>query len=135
MGMAPPDVSITPDGAYALVRNDGQQSLGLFSLADGKRTDIPLPGRICALCDVFDALMSERPYKRPWSLSETLAEIRAQSGRQFDPDLVEVFADVAALLSAELYPERTERVRHPDDAAPIGRRMVSDAETTVRVSS
>ena len=98
-------------------------------------TEIPLPGRICALCDVFDALMSERPYKRPWSLSETLAEIRAQSGRQFDPDLVEVFTDIASQLCADLYPERTERVGHPDDAAPIGGRMASEAETTVRVTS
>ncbi len=98
-------------------------------------TDIPLPGRICALCDVFDALMSERPYKRPWSLSETLAEIRAQRGRQFDPDLVEVFADIASQLCADLYPERTERIRHAGDAAPIGGRMASEAETTVRVGS
>ncbi|MFO0761498.1 MAG: hypothetical protein U0359_33775 [Byssovorax sp.] len=37
------DVSITPDGAYALVRRDGEQSISIFSLADGTRTDIPLP--------------------------------------------------------------------------------------------
>ena len=65
----------------------------------------------------------------------TLAEIRAQSGRQFDPDLVEVFADVASQLCAELYPERTERARHADDATPVGGGMASEAETTVRVSS
>lgn len=45
MGTVPPDVSITPDGAYAIVRSEGQMSLGLFSLADGKRTDIPLPSQ------------------------------------------------------------------------------------------
>lgn len=37
------DVAITPDGSYALVRRDGQASIGIFSLADGSRTDVTLP--------------------------------------------------------------------------------------------
>jgi len=49
------------------------------------RDDIPIEGRITAVCDVFDALMSRRHYKAAWSLEDTLAELRAQSGRQFDP--------------------------------------------------
>jgi putative two-component system response regulator len=53
--------------------------------------DIPLAGRICSICDVFDALVSPRPYKNPWPVADALAEIAAQSGRQFDPHLVEVF--------------------------------------------
>ncbi|MGH2945649.1 MAG: CHASE2 domain-containing protein [Solirubrobacteraceae bacterium] len=53
--------------------------------------EIPLAGRICAIADVYDALTSERPYKRAWSPEEALAEIRDQAGRQFDPALVEVF--------------------------------------------
>ena len=50
--------------------------------------DIPLAGRICAVCDVYDALTSERPYKAAWTVEEALEEIRDQSGRHFDPKLV-----------------------------------------------
>ena len=59
-------------------------------------TDIPLVGRITSVCDVFDALVSKRPYKDGWSTEDALAEIRAQAGRQFDPELVELFLDVVA---------------------------------------
>ncbi len=53
--------------------------------------EIPLPGRIAAVCDVFDALITERPYKRAWSLEEARAEITAQRGRHFDPAVVDAF--------------------------------------------
>lgn len=53
--------------------------------------DIPLVGRIVSLCDVFDALMSERPYKPAWPFEQAIAEIEAQAGRQFDPELVPLF--------------------------------------------
>jgi putative two-component system response regulator len=53
--------------------------------------DIPLVGRIVAVADVFDALTHERPYKHAWSTEEALAEIKKQSGRQFDPHVVEAF--------------------------------------------
>ena len=52
---------------------------------------IPLAGRICAICDVFDALVSDRPYKAAWPVDEALEEIRRQSGRQFDPRLTALF--------------------------------------------
>jgi putative two-component system response regulator len=55
------------------------------------RHDIPLPGRIVAIADVFDALISERPYKRPWPLDEALAEVGAQRGRHFDPAVTDAF--------------------------------------------
>jgi putative two-component system response regulator len=64
---------------------------------------IPLVGRICAICDVFDALLSERPYKRPWPLEDVLEELRAQAGRHFDPELVERFVDIAPSLHEELH--------------------------------
>jgi putative two-component system response regulator len=56
-----------------------------------KDYDIPLAARICALCDVFDALMSRRPYKEPWTLEDTLREIDRRIGTHFDPDLVKAF--------------------------------------------
>ena len=56
--------------------------------------DIPLPGRICAICDVFDALTSERPYKRAWTVDEAMTEIRAGAGKHFDPALIPVFEGV-----------------------------------------
>ena len=54
-------------------------------------TEIPLSGRIVALADVYDALLSSRPYKKPWPQEEVLEYIRAQRGKQFDPDIVNAF--------------------------------------------
>lgn len=60
----------------------------------GKRgKDIPLSGRIVALADVFDALMSPRPYKKAWTLEMTLDLIVDEVGEHFDPHLVEVFME------------------------------------------
>ena len=53
--------------------------------------DIPLFGRIVAVADVFDALTSERPYKKPWALEEAADYLRAQRGLHFDPQCVDVF--------------------------------------------
>ncbi|WP_374602476.1 two-component system response regulator [Niveibacterium sp.] len=52
---------------------------------------IPIEGRVVAIADVFDALMSVRPYKPAMSLDEALAYIRGQSGRHFDPAVVAAF--------------------------------------------
>jgi CHASE2 domain-containing sensor protein len=52
---------------------------------------IPLVGRICAVCDVFDALLSPRPYKEPWPLQDALDELRRERGRHFDPAVVDAF--------------------------------------------
>ncbi len=52
---------------------------------------IPLVGRIVAVCDVYDALISARPYKAAWSIDEALTEIRRLAGTKFDPAVVEAF--------------------------------------------
>jgi putative two-component system response regulator len=52
---------------------------------------IPLAGRIVAVADVFDALTHERPYKDAWPVDDAIAEIKRQSGRQFDPRVVDAF--------------------------------------------
>jgi hypothetical protein len=63
-----------------------------------KGEEIPLVGRICAVCDVFDALGSRRPYKEPWAPSRVLQEIARGSGSHFDPVLVEAFLGIAEQL-------------------------------------
>ena len=59
---------------------------------------IPIAGRIVAICDVFDALRSRRPYKSAWTLDDALHEIATQGGRHFDPDLVALFVPLAREL-------------------------------------
>jgi putative two-component system response regulator len=56
--------------------------------------EIALTGRIVAVADVFDALTHERPYKKAWPVEQALTEIKSQSGRQFDPRVVDAFLDV-----------------------------------------
>lgn len=53
--------------------------------------EIPIEGRITAICDVFDALLSKRPYKEAWSLNDTLALMSKETGVHFDPQLLSVF--------------------------------------------
>jgi diguanylate cyclase (GGDEF)-like protein len=55
---------------------------------------IPLLARVFAVCDVYDALLSPRPYKRAWTPAEALDEISAQSGKHFDPAVVRAFLEV-----------------------------------------
>ncbi|MEW6428313.1 MAG: HD domain-containing phosphohydrolase [Thermodesulfobacteriota bacterium] len=52
---------------------------------------IPMAGRITAICDVFDALTSERPYKKAWPVETAVEEIQRGRGSHFDPFLVDVF--------------------------------------------
>lgn len=56
-------------------------------------TNTPIEGRIVGLVDVYDALRSERPYKKPYSMEKTTAIIRNSSGKHFDPQLVNAFFD------------------------------------------
>ena len=55
--------------------------------------DIPLYGRICAVADVFDALTSERPYKRAYSNDEAVRILRESNGKHFDPQIIELFLE------------------------------------------
>jgi len=52
-----------------------------------KGNEISIEGRICAIVDVFDALMSERPYKKAWPLEKALTLIDEEAGKHFDPNL------------------------------------------------
>jgi HD-GYP domain-containing protein (c-di-GMP phosphodiesterase class II) len=64
--------------------------------------EIPLAGRIVAICDVFDALRSRRPYKDSWSFDQVLTELAAQRGRHFDPRLTDLFLALATELGPDL---------------------------------
>ncbi len=68
---------------------------------------IPLSGRISAICDVYDALTSKRPYKKAWSQDDAANFIRGQSGKKFDPVLVEAFLNVLPDVNAlrDQYPD------------------------------
>ena len=55
---------------------------------------IPLLGRIMALVDVYDALLSERPYKKPFTTEEAISIIMENAGKQFDQSIVDVFYSV-----------------------------------------
>lgn len=55
---------------------------------------IPLVARLFAVVDVFDALTSDRPYRKAWSRERALAYIREQSGKHFDPEVVRIFLKI-----------------------------------------
>jgi CHASE2 domain-containing sensor protein len=63
---------------------------------------IPLVGRICAVCDVFDALLSDRPYKDPWPVPEALEQLRRERGKHFDPAVVDAFLGIVEDLDPAL---------------------------------
>jgi ribonuclease P protein subunit RPR2 len=60
--------------------------------------DIPLGARIFSVADALDAMTSNRPYRRAMSWRAARDEIFAESGRQFDPDIVEVFGEIEPTL-------------------------------------
>jgi HD-GYP domain-containing protein (c-di-GMP phosphodiesterase class II) len=56
-----------------------------------KGEQIPLAARLFAVVDVYDALTSDRPYRSAWTREQTLAYLRAEAGRHFDPKVVDIF--------------------------------------------
>lgn len=56
--------------------------------------DIPIEGRLAAIADVFDALTSERPYKKAWPVEEAIDFLQSQAGQHFDPQLVTLFVEL-----------------------------------------
>ena len=80
-------------------------------LAMGKRgEEIPFFGRIVALADVYDALSCKRCYKEAWDENEVLENIRSEAGKQFDPELVDVFVETIDTFRQieKLYPDHAE---------------------------
>lgn len=81
-----------------------------------KETDIPLPARIVAISDVYDALSSKRPYKEPFSHEKSMSIIVEGRGSHFDPAVVDAFVareqEVVAIR---------ESFKDPDEVSPIQR--------------
>jgi putative two-component system response regulator len=73
----------------AMTHHEKWDGTGYHQQLKGK--EIPLVGRITCICDVFDALVSRRPYKDPWPVEQAFEEIKKGSGIFFDPDLVTLF--------------------------------------------
>jgi putative nucleotidyltransferase with HDIG domain len=65
--------------------------------------EIPLPARLFAFADVWDALRSDRPYRAAWPAEKVITYIRERSGKQFDPHITPVF-------------EKIVQCNHPDSA-------------------
>ena len=78
---------------------------------------IPLAARICAVCDVFDALLSPRPYKDAWPLPEVMRELATLRGNHLDPGLVDAFLPLAADLHAECFGEEAAATPHASPGA------------------
>lgn len=65
-----------------------------------KGEEIPIYGRVVAIADVYDALLSKRVYKEAWDEDAVYAELRNLSGKKFDPEIVDVFFDCQKVLKS-----------------------------------
>jgi response regulator RpfG family c-di-GMP phosphodiesterase len=96
---------ILRDSASLLLQKGAEIALSHHERFDGggypfglEGEKVPLSGRIAAICDVFDALLSKRPYKEAWPVEKVVEYINAQSGRHFDPRVVTAFNQVLPAL-------------------------------------
>ncbi|UTA48539.1 response regulator [Simiduia sp. 21SJ11W-1] len=79
-----------------------------------KGEEIPLYTRIVSVCDVFDALTSNRPYKAAWPVSRALEYLQENSGSQFDPQVVEEFVSIIdqVLAIRQQFPDQKAEHAH-----------------------
>lgn len=94
-------LEFVPAAALQLVRHHHEHWNG-GGYPDGLGGEaIPYLARLFAVVDVYDALLSERPYKVAWTREQALTELALQAGRQLDPHMVEVFT---RLVQEEVWP-------------------------------
>ncbi len=86
--------------------------------AGKKGEEIPIAGRIVALADVYDALISRRVYKDPWTEETTLDYLKTQAGKHFDPAVVKAFFAIYDVITAI-------REKYPDEASSPGPNLPS----------
>lgn len=97
--------------AGAVIAQDHHEKWDGTGYPAGKKgEDIHIYGRIAALADVYDALRHRRCYKSAWPLERVMATIEAEAGKQFDPELVEIFKSRVDKLEAILqkYPDSND---------------------------
>jgi putative two-component system response regulator len=94
-------ISFMPGSVLDVVRyhHEAWNGLGYPNGLSGE--DIPLLARIFSVVDVYDALMSDRPYKAAWHADDAEAEIIKQRGRQFDPAVVDAFLEVKRIKAEQ----------------------------------
>ena len=93
------------------ISSDDQSLLEMQLPSTGmKGDDIPLFARMVAIADVFDALSSHRAYKEAWAPERVEAEMRKESGKAFDPELIEIFFERLDRI-------RAARARYPEQIA------------------
>ena len=85
-----------------------------------KGEEIPLQGRLMAIADVYDALVSERPYKKALSHTEAVSIITSDSGTHFDPALVDLFCSASAEFHEVAAMHDKVRKKLPESAAAPG---------------
>jgi len=91
-----------------------------FGYPSGMRgEEIPIGGRIISIVDVFDALTSDRPYRRAMTFAEALGVLNEGAGKQFDPKLVALFESVLPAARADI--DRMEAARHEEAEEPGAR--------------
>jgi HD-GYP domain-containing protein (c-di-GMP phosphodiesterase class II) len=77
---------------------------------------IPFAARLFAIVDIWDALLSDRPYQAAWSRDKTIAYIRDQSGKHFDPEVVRMFGE----FQTSNYSEHKSKFTHTRCIASSG---------------
>ncbi len=82
---------LTDIATYVLAHHERWDGSGYPKGIKGK--DIPLQSRIVAVVDAYDAMVSERPYKKSLTKGQAIEELRNNAGTQFDPDIVKVFVE------------------------------------------
>ena len=113
-----------PDTVLGIVRHHHERWDG-GGYPDGLRGPaIPFLARLLSVADVYDALVSERPYKSGWTREAALAELRRGAGRQFDPVLVTRFCRFMETPSVAGRPPQT-KVRPQREDNPKGTHLQS----------
>jgi len=76
--------------------------------------------RIVTVCDVFDALTSDRPYKKAWSVENAVAEMKNQSGKLFDPHVLSVFMTLLPEMVAitQQFSDSSQQTLQPQPRIP-----------------
>ena len=82
-----------------------------------KGDEIPLPSRIIAVCDAFDAMIGPRPYRLGMNTGNAASELRRCAGAQFDPVVIEFFLSVVDELAKEAVAQQEEEELSPNPTA------------------